>query len=214
LDEPLAYYRIHGRNAWAQDTLQLDKFARYILDDQQRTRYLARQAAAVGAKLASSPLEALPHHLEFRMSSRKLAPEIHPLNETVLTIWRRAASATISSADLSLLHKVASLAWFTAVAIAPQPIAHELVKIRFVSGARPRFITWLVTSIGLVGRAGHGPDRKHVRSATRLRAKAARRERDAMYVADDLFRRYLLSEAQRFRKRADFIEHKGAPTRQ
>jgi glycosyltransferase involved in cell wall biosynthesis len=149
--EPLASYRTHGLNSWAQQVLDAKKFAGYIREDVQRTRYLAALGEELGLAIPKRPLDSLPLHLEFRMASRKLAPREHPIAESVGRIWRLAVAATLRSVDSSPTERLVLLTWFTAVALAPRRLAEPLVSIRFVPSLRPGLLRWVLRRLGVLG---------------------------------------------------------------
>src|SRR5690606_7116410 len=95
IDRPLAWYRVHGGNDGAQQTLAAEKFARFIRHDQRRVEFLRRHAAALGLEIDGDPLDRAILHLQYRLASLVLRPEDHPVaGETRGEIVSRAIRAT------------------------------------------------------------------------------------------------------------------------
>ncbi|MBX6368260.1 MAG: glycosyltransferase [Rhodospirillales bacterium] len=140
INRPLAWYRVHGQNDGAQQTLAPEKFARFIRHDQSRVEFLRRHAAALGVSIDGDPLDRAILHLQYRLASLVLRPEDHPIaGETRADVVSRAIRAAAKLRD-GAASKAALVAWFLAVAAAPRGTAEKLIAFRFVPGSRPKLI--------------------------------------------------------------------------
>jgi glycosyltransferase involved in cell wall biosynthesis len=152
LKEPLGTYRIHGRNAGALAELDPEKFSYFVDLDHRRGRFLVETAHRLGFELAPEVLDRAFFHLQYRLASRKLRPDSHPVPGDRL--WRLPlllARAALLAPDRTMLRGFVAV-WGFAVAAAPPGIARRLVAMRFISGSRPKLIDGALRMLGLVRR--------------------------------------------------------------
>jgi glycosyltransferase involved in cell wall biosynthesis len=152
IEQSLSFYRIHGGNMWAQQELRPGDFARYITDDQEKVAYLRRHAAALGIALPADVLDRAFFHLQYRMASRKLCPERHPVagDHPAGLLWR-ACRAVFASRDAAA-SRIAALVWLTALALAPPALAERLTTIRFIGERRPTVLVAAMKWAGIIRR--------------------------------------------------------------
>lgn len=131
LDPIGAYYRVHGGNNFEVSTLNMARIRRLVTHGVQTHKYIARFAQQLG--LAHAPKDGA-HILSVslqacRMISLKLDPANHPISGDsigrLLILGIRAASERF---DVSLTMKLLYFGWFTAMALAPRPIAYWLAE--------------------------------------------------------------------------------------
>jgi glycosyltransferase involved in cell wall biosynthesis len=163
LRDALGFYRLHGANMGALDVLDTERFAFYVDLDRRRAAFLERHAEKLGVALPKHFLDRAFFHLQYRLASLKLRPERHPYGRErlrrVLALLARSAVA----APEPTLTRALVLAWGTAVAISPRPLAQALVAARFISSQRPALLDSALRRLGLVrrertpevARAGH-----------------------------------------------------------
>jgi glycosyltransferase involved in cell wall biosynthesis len=150
LAEPHAAYRIHGANAWAQDTLDPGKFAKFIRDDLKRTDYLRTLAATRGIAVAGDVVDRLPHHLQYRLASLRLAPNDHPVpGDRSSRLVRNALRALARDRGQGLGQRAALMAWFLGAGLLPLPLARWFMVLRFVPSLRPRPVRRLLRWAGV-----------------------------------------------------------------
>ncbi|HZS85521.1 MAG TPA: glycosyltransferase [Stellaceae bacterium] len=141
LARPLSFYRMHGRNMWAQSSLRPERFAEYIVVDQKRVAFFRRHAAAMGIDLPEDLHDRGLFHLQYRMASLKLRPQTHPVaSDTVMRLLAKAWRAARHSPDMPA-SRVAVLVWLAALGLAPLPLAEYLVALRFVGAERPALVS-------------------------------------------------------------------------
>jgi glycosyltransferase involved in cell wall biosynthesis len=152
LKEPLGFYRMHGGNMGALTELDPAKFSFFVELDQARGAILLEEAAKLGTPLDDAVLDRAFFYLQYRLASLKLRPDLHPLKSDRLRhlVWKLARAALIAP-DRPLLRAFVA-AWGAAVALAPRPLARQLVALRFISGRRPAAIERMLSLLGLVRR--------------------------------------------------------------
>jgi glycosyltransferase involved in cell wall biosynthesis len=158
LKEPLGLYRIHGRNIGALAELEPEKFSYFVDLDMRRGAYLVETAHRLGFPLQEAVLDRAFFYLQYRVASCKLRPDLHPIARDRL--WRlpwMLARAAAQAPDRVLLRAFVVL-WGFAVALAPRPLAHRLVEMRFISGSRPKLLDGVLRRLGLVRRTRAKPD--------------------------------------------------------
>lgn len=153
LREPLACYRIHGGNMGALASLAPEKFSYYVRLDRSRAGFLAEHAWRLGIPVPSDTLDRAFFHLQYRLASRKLRPELHPYkNDRLGRIAWLLARAAWHAPEPPLTRALVAI-WGLAVALSPQRWAEALVALRFVPGRRPAVIDRILALFGLVRRA-------------------------------------------------------------
>ncbi len=159
LKEPLGFYRIHGTNVGALANLVPEKFSYFVDLDRDRGAFLMEQARTLGVSLDVDVLDRAFFYLQYRLASRKLRPDLHPLaQDRLLTLPMMLVRAAMLAPDRPLL-RIFVATWGIAVAIAPLPLASRLVAMRFISSARPAFVDTLLSMLRLVRRT---KERDHV----------------------------------------------------
>jgi glycosyltransferase involved in cell wall biosynthesis len=154
IDRALGYYRVHGKNDGAQGALEVAKFSRFIEMDQMRARYLRQHAARLEYDLDGDPLDRAVLHLQYRLASRRLVPDKHPVKgETVPGIAWRGVLASLTTRD-RLAARLFLALWYLAVAFGPRRLAQRLVAWRFVPSSRSQKLARLLRRLGVLRRPG------------------------------------------------------------
>jgi hypothetical protein len=143
LDDVGAYYRVHGSNNYqlATPTINLKQIRQSIQYCQNTIVYIKRFADHLclpgypGA--AREPLSV--SYIANRMISLKLDRSHHPIPEdTTLRVFLQGITAALRRFDISLWLKLLFLLWFTAMVLAPRPLARWLAtKFLFPETRRP-----------------------------------------------------------------------------
>jgi len=150
--EPLAYYRIHGRNLYATNhvdeayfTMLLDTFA-------IKLEYLAQRCRNVG--IPFDPSVARSYSLwpiECQLSANKLTSAKDPGREPVYRILFRALRACLD-AQLPASNRIIRAGWFVSVAVSPRAVARRLIALRFTITERPSWLEPLLTTLARARR--------------------------------------------------------------
>lgn len=124
----LAAYRVHGSNIWAQAGVAGSKYAlatRYELD---MAKAFVKKAAELGYAVRERRLLLNKSHLESRLLSRRLAPDLHPVpGESVgKLVWLGVCSAWVAP-DISLLGRLLWSFWFPVVGLMPVAVVGYLL---------------------------------------------------------------------------------------
>lgn len=178
LPEALGYYRIHGSNMGALDTLDADRFAYFVELDRMRAEFLGEHAARTATPLPPNFLDRAFFHLQYRIASLKLRPTRHPYREDRLGRVSLLLARAAAEAPEPPLTRLLVALWGAAVAVTPQPLAEKLVAARFIAGRRPAVIEGVLRRLGLVRRHEQG---RSSAVGTRV-AKAAERDKVAEHV--------------------------------
>jgi hypothetical protein len=138
IDEPLGFYRVHGRNWHAPDDASLDLgHVRATIARTRRARgYLETAAARVG--LAWDPRDASMCEVADRAISRKLDPSRHPVEgDTLPRLLALGTRAAARRFDIGATMKVVFVAWLASLCVAPRPLARRIAEV-FVFPERRR----------------------------------------------------------------------------
>jgi len=154
LREPLGCYRIHGTNMGALESVDPAKFSYYVQLDINRAAFLREHAKQLGMPVPDDLLERAFFHLQYRVASLKLRPDLHPVPGDRLPVlaWRLTRAA-VGAPDKPLLRIFVAL-WGWLVAAAPAGAARQFVGMRFIGQRRPPALDRLLHRLGLVRRTG------------------------------------------------------------
>ncbi|MGI9417269.1 MAG: glycosyltransferase family 2 protein [Geminicoccaceae bacterium] len=145
LRKTLGQYRVHERNTSAHSELTAERFERYILDSQERARYLADSCKRLGYDLPDNVIENDHAYWESRLAAAVLKPDSR-LGLLFPTL--RAAFGSILDPGQRLMHA----AWAVALTLAPRRFARHLLAQRFIFNRRSRFAEALLRNIWRFGR--------------------------------------------------------------
>jgi glycosyltransferase involved in cell wall biosynthesis len=161
LREPLVSYRVHGANMAADTAVPAERWNFYVSLDLQRNAFLLEEAQRLGLKLTARTFERAFYFAQYRLASRKLRPDLHPIaGDTLARATIRFLEAVAVAPD-SALRRVLLLAWGIAVALAPRPLANRLVSLRFSSRARSQRLDSVLKRLSLVRRIPTAPKAEH-----------------------------------------------------
>lgn len=143
LDEPLGAYRLHGNNAWAiRDNTDGLRFRRALEHDMQRHRVLRGKAGELGLKMEDEPGLQDWLHLESRISSLCLEPELHPIPaDRRASLGWKGFWASSRDSRLPWKRRAILTAWFLSVGMLPRSLANRAIAWRLAPVSRP----WILT---------------------------------------------------------------------
>ena len=145
IETSLGFYRIHGRNMWASETLDPSRILAYIALGRKEAAVLREHAHRRGVRLADvNPLDHPLIFLERRLAAVILTPS-DPLvagDRAIVLFWR--ACRCVGASERGSLRKIVRLSWLLLTALAPRPLAHRLVHMRFADATRPIVVRRLV----------------------------------------------------------------------
>jgi hypothetical protein len=114
--------------------------------------YLLEEAQRFGAPLAAATVERGFYFAQYRLASRKLRPDCHPIaGDTLARVLGTFVVAAVLAPDPPL-RKTMLAAWGLAMAAAPAGLAARLLDLRFSSRARPPILERLLSRLQLVRR--------------------------------------------------------------
>jgi glycosyltransferase involved in cell wall biosynthesis len=152
LTEPLGFYRIHGTNVGALTSMVSEKFSYFVDLDRERGDFLIDHARRLGMPFDARVLDRAFFYLQYRLASRKLRPDLHPLTQDrVPSLVVMLIRSAILAPERPLLRAFVVI-WGVAVALAPRRLADRLVAMRFISSARPAFVDAALAMLRLVRR--------------------------------------------------------------
>ena len=124
----LAAYRVHGSNIWAQSRVDGSKYALAARHEVDLAKAFMKKTAELGYVVQERRLLLNKSHLESRLLSRRLAPDLHPVpGESVgKLVWLGICSAWIAP-DVSLLGQLLWSLWFPVVGFMPIAVVTYLV---------------------------------------------------------------------------------------
>jgi glycosyltransferase involved in cell wall biosynthesis len=152
IGEPLGFYRIHGHNFYAQKSIRPEMFAGYVAQDFRRVEFFCEHARLLGIKVpdAARLLDRAFYHLQYRLASRVLGPERHPVqSDTRFNLVLRGMRAFSVSQDPFVMRAFAAL-WMIVTALTPRELATPLVAMRFVGGQRPKILSGMLKALRVV----------------------------------------------------------------
>lgn len=134
LDEIGGYYRVHGRNAYHRNHLDLEQTRLTITLSVATHREIARLAVATG--IPCHPLSAIGNRsltlLAHRMISKKLAPSRHPIaGDTLRSVFVAGITAAACRRDRPPHLRLVYAGWLLAMVLSPAPVAQRLATLPF-----------------------------------------------------------------------------------
>jgi glycosyltransferase involved in cell wall biosynthesis len=128
----LGSYRIHGDNDWASRGDDVGRLPERIRHRRVEIATLREHAARKGVALPEGDI--LDHELPFlnyRLSALKLGLDYQGRGADSVAGLLACASRAILGEELPARLKLAHLAWFVALGLAPRPVAARLMWLRF-----------------------------------------------------------------------------------
>ncbi len=124
-------YRQHGAND--SDLLQDDlRFPREVARARARWRYAHQVHGTPAGSVDERPLFRSRELLQFRVGSRRVAPEAHPLpHDTWLRMLLDSMRAPFQVGPESVLQRLVISAWCIAMLLLPMPLARRLLAARY-----------------------------------------------------------------------------------
>jgi glycosyltransferase involved in cell wall biosynthesis len=145
IEKLLGFYRIHGRNKFASLTLDPKRMLAYIAQGRKEAAVLREHAERCSVRLADvDPLDHSFIFLERRLAAARLTPS-DPLmasDRSLALFWR--ACGCIGTCERRRTRQLLRLGWFLLTAIAPRPLAHWLLRLRFTESSHPPLVRRLI----------------------------------------------------------------------
>jgi glycosyltransferase involved in cell wall biosynthesis len=143
--KPLVNYRVHGKNSSAQSTLDVTKIALDLRRHIASSRYSASIARANGIEIAPDRWRYAFYNMGMRLTSLRLAPAQHPIQDDTLTDCVKDAFRSFTKwQGLSPLRHASVMIWLLSVALAPVSVARMLVAWRYTLNSRPQAVQRLI----------------------------------------------------------------------
>lgn len=123
-----AAYRVHGGNFWAQANVAGSKYAQAARYEIDMAKVFVERAARLGYAVRESRLVLNKAHLESRLLSRRLAPQLHPVpgEPVARLVWLGTRSAWVAP-DVSPVGRVLWSLWFPAIGFLPTSLVTYLL---------------------------------------------------------------------------------------
>lgn len=152
--KPLVAYRVHGRNDGAQTDLDPLRFGREVTRATRLFAYSQQIARRVGIDVPDHALFRSLSLLGYRVASRRLVPEAHPIpTDSRARILRDFFWGLTSPQGIGLRAKITLTVWTLAVLLAPAAIARQAVLWRFAPAARPKVLRLTLARLRVIGRS-------------------------------------------------------------
>jgi hypothetical protein len=145
LYEPLACYRVHGKNSYAVSSVTYAHFEMLLRTFEVKLDYLARRCQNLGIPFdAIAVRNRSPWALECELVLGKLATakEHRPSFTKISTILKSYFHAPMPS-----VQRIFRTAWLLCVLISPRVIASRLIGYRFMAAERPRWLGLLFAKL-------------------------------------------------------------------
>jgi hypothetical protein len=153
----LGCYRLHGKNMWSSSGGDLERLPYRIRHRRSEIAALQAHAARQGVALPAGDI--LDHELPFlnyRLGALKLGLDYPGRNADTAAHLMACAGRAVLGQALPPKLKLAHLAWFLALGLAPRPLAAHLLWLRF------HRVSVKDAGIRLLGRLAARSARRHV----------------------------------------------------
>ena len=149
--KPLVNYRVHGANDGAFSQLIVDRFAREVTRALKCFEYARRIASQAGLSFAPDAIMRSMMLLPYRISSFRLAPQIHPIpNDSRRRILADAWAGFSTPQGLRNFSGLIIILWSILALSLPLSAAKRLIVWRFSVADRPKSITRLLQLVGIL----------------------------------------------------------------
>ncbi len=144
IDDPLAFYRLHGANSYESDQRSLDVAqVRVAMSISRRTRAFIDEFAT-GIGLTPSRNDYSMSEIGDRAISLKLDPPGHPVpGDTLPVLIRLGTRAAVRRFDIAVPLKAAFVAWLLCLSCAPVSGARWLAELYTFPAKRSALNGWL-----------------------------------------------------------------------
>jgi glycosyltransferase involved in cell wall biosynthesis len=151
--KPLVNYRVHGANDGAFSELVIDRFAREVTRALKCFDYSRRIASGAGLTFAPQAIMKSMMLLPYRISSFRLAPQMHPIrNDSRRRILADAWAGFSTPQGLTNFSSFIIMLWAILALSLPLSAAKRLILWRFSIVSRPRSITRLLQLVGILSK--------------------------------------------------------------
>jgi glycosyltransferase involved in cell wall biosynthesis len=145
VNKPLVNYRVHAKNGSAQSSLDVAKLAQDLRRHIAGSRYSAKIASVNGMEVAPDRWRYAFYNLGMRLTSLRLAPAQHPIqNDTLTECVRDAFRSFTKWQGLSPLRHASMMVWLLSVALTPVSVARMLAAWRYTLNSRPQAVQRLI----------------------------------------------------------------------
>jgi hypothetical protein len=145
LSEPLACYRVHGKNLYAVSSITDMHFKMLLHAFELKVNYLARRCKTLGIQFdAVAVRNRSPWALECELVLAKIAAaeEFASTFTSLCTIIK-----SYLSSPMPLAQRIFRTTWVLGVFLSPRTIANRLIALRFMAAERPRWFALLFTKV-------------------------------------------------------------------
>jgi hypothetical protein len=138
LYEPLACYRVHGKNLYAVSSVTDTHFKMLLHTFELKVNYLAGRCKGLGIQFdAVAVRNRSPWALECELVLAKLAAA-EEFTSTFTSLCTIIKSYLLNS-SMPLVQRIFRTAWVFGVFVSPRTIASRLIALRFMAAERPRW---------------------------------------------------------------------------
>ena len=140
IDEVLGLYRVHGKNNWSMEGLDLGKIRAYLAHDIQKQELLKEFGRRSGLRVDDELALRTPAHVKFRLASLRLDPQGHPYgDDRVRSLVAKGIRGCWRNPSFSRRKKLLYSAWFVAAGLAPPRLSGGLLSSGLLPSRRRRF---------------------------------------------------------------------------
>ncbi len=143
LNHPLGAYRIHGKNFWSTNQIEIESLKRSVLHDLQKYQLITNKAKELEYQVPSELGFQDYTHLRPRLASLRLNPQEHPiLTDKSLILSLYGIRSIFLYTDFNISKKIVLSLWFIWVGLLPLPLAKVgIERLNPKTGIRP--LNWL-----------------------------------------------------------------------
>jgi glycosyltransferase involved in cell wall biosynthesis len=143
----LGAYRVHGRNAWAQDRggMRVEPIIRWLKFDIVLQRAFETIAAERGIQVKANGNFGATQHVEYRLLAHRFARAQSPYyNDRAVGIMRLGLVAALRSPNVNLRGRLIWCVWFLVVGFSPLPVVRWVFGVARTQNARLGLARFLV----------------------------------------------------------------------
>jgi glycosyltransferase involved in cell wall biosynthesis len=146
IQQPLGFYRVHGKNSNAMANLTGKILRRKLNDETRRDSLLTNFCVERGIPYFPGTISKHLSYQKLRLASVLTEPEMHPFREdSPLSLLRNGVYVCWQSHHLSIAQKVSFIVWMAAVVFTPKPHRQWLLELAFAPARRPLILKRLLS---------------------------------------------------------------------
>lgn len=141
IEQPMAYYRIHGANDSVRgDIPLLERLLRRVLWDLNSESSILRRARKLRLQAPSDLALRWPPHAIMRVALRILDPDRYPREESLASLVTRATRAVWACRGYGFIKRVILSAWYLTILLLPARLAKVWATWGCYPPSRPRLL--------------------------------------------------------------------------